>query len=112
MEPGTGSTSLSQQFFFRISKTVMFCDEIAKCLGKQLSVKPISRDHTDQELEEDKRHIIRQLFTESKVFAHTPGRQHASFAEPKDIFSDVKVRALHKWLQEKKHEYALLKWAF
>ena len=96
----------------RIARTVMFCHNVAKSLGEQLKVAPISRDHTEQDLQKDKGRIIDQLKTKSKVFTFTPGRQHAHFNEPRDIFSGVNVPDLHRWLRDKKNEYANSKWAF
>lgn len=100
------------EMVMRISRTVMFCDDVAKSLGKQLKVHPISREHTGQNEDKDRRLILNELSTISKVFTFTQGRSHPHFNEPQDIFSAVNVPDLHRWLRDRKIEYANSKWAF
>jgi hypothetical protein len=106
-----GSNHTPQQVM-RIARTIMYCNNLAQSLAEQLKVAPISRDHTEQSLQKDKCRIIDQLKNKSSVFTYTPGRQHDHFHEPKDIFSRVNSPDLHRWLRDKKNEYANSKWAF
>jgi len=101
------------EMVMRIGKTMMFSHEVTRCLGSQLGVAPISRTHTSQETTRDKHLIIEELHLIAKVFHYIPGREHATFSQqPDDIYSAIKVPELHKWLHEKKDEYAGTKWAF
>jgi hypothetical protein len=77
-----------------------------------MQVAPASREHTDQDLFRDKNLLIEELHQNSNVFEHQPGRKHNSFDEPRDIFARTNVRDLHKWIRNKKREYAGEKWAF
>lgn len=96
----------------RIGKTMMFCHEIQDKLEQQISVAPLSRKHTPQSLHHDRNTIIQQL-KNSCVFQLIPGRSHQTFSmENVDIFSNVDVQEVHKWLNQKKREYSFGKNAF
>ena len=97
----------------RASRTIMFCDDLSKSLAQQLKVSPTSRDHTQQDLAKDKSLIIDQLRNKTNVFTHTPGRRHAHFNEPRDIFSRISGPEIHRWIAEKKKKYSShCNWAF
>ncbi len=102
----------SPEYVMRVSRSIMFCQHLSKKLGQQLKLAPISRKHTDQDTTKDMRLMINELKNISKVFVHTPDRVHQHFKEPWHIFSKVQSHEIHKWLNEKKNEYAADKWAF
>jgi L1 cell adhesion molecule like protein len=93
-----------------ISRTAMFCDELAKMMSSQLDLAPVSRQHTDREVEKDRNLVLNELL-QSNVFTFTPGRNN-SFKEKVDVFSGINVFDLHQWINAKKTHYANGKWAF
>lgn len=96
----------------RIGKTIMFTRDVTKQLGLQTGVPLMSRSHTAQNLDADVNMVVSEL-KRSNVFQRHMGRQHATFGRThSNIYSDINVQDLHKWLSTKKVEYSRGKWAF
>ena len=101
------------EMVMQIGKTLNFCHDVAKNVEYQMNVAPISREKTIQSLNHDRMLVLEELVDNAHVFTYTPGREHPSFPEhPVDIFADVKVEDIHKWLHAKKADYAGRKKAF
>lgn len=102
----------SEESVDRVGKTMMFCHNIQEKLEEQIKVAPLSRKHTPQSLSKDRIKVINQL-CQAQVFNLTPGRTHETFTmENVDIFSNVNVFELHTWMNAKKKDYSVGKYAF
>ena len=96
----------------RIGKTMMFCHDIQEKLEHQIKVAPSSRFHKGQNLTKDRDEILKQLRA-ARVLKYLPGRVHHTFPfENVDIFSNIDVREIHKWIKGKKSEYHMHKFSF
>ena len=97
----------------RIGKTIMFTRDITKHLGGQTQVPLMSRKHTKKDLNKDMKMVVSELMERSKVFNQNNGREYPTFGKTgSNIYADIKLVELHKWLSEKKIQYSGSKWAF
>ncbi len=97
----------------QIGKNLLFCHNIQREMERQMNIAPVSRHHTKQSTHRDRQLILDELLHRSDVFTFHPGRHHDSFPNiSSNIFQNLDVAGLHKYLIAKKQLYARGKKAF
>lgn len=84
----------------RIGKTMMFCHNVNEKLEREIGVHPGGNTHAQMDKRQDIRAIVNQL-KNADVFSVISGRRHDSFDEQFDMFHNINLQGLHKWLLKK-----------